>query len=201
MRRPSMYHRPNKPLTIPVRKRRDPEALKPMQAPEIVTVDAATECHVTPSAEARRMVGYLGPVGDYNTLEPQAGTGQLVRALLDSGHSDCELVMVERHIALANGLRKYGPVTNACFLETAASWAGRVAFPRIIMNPPFKKVRQHMKASLSLLHPCGHQDGATLVALVPITYQHDEAETLEILGPDTFTTAKVNTKIIRITRT
>lgn len=195
-----MYNRPHKPLTIPVRKRREPETLTPLATPQIVTVDAATECHVTPSNVARRMVDYLGPVGDYNTLEPQAGTGQLVRALLETGHSDCELVMVERHISLANGLRKYGPVTNACFLETAETWQGRVKFPRIIMNPPFKKVRQHMNAALSLLHPCGHADGATLVALVPITYQHDDAELMETLGPDTFATAKVNTKIIRIVK-
>ena len=37
-----------------------------------------------------------------------------------------------------------------------------------------------------------------LVALVPITFQHDEAETLENLSNDTFSAAKVNTKIIRI---
>ena len=198
MNRPSIYNRPNKPLTIPVRKRRDHEALKPLDAPELVTVDAATECHVTPQDVAQRMVDYLGPQGDYCTLEPQAGTGQLVRALLASGHSANELLMIERHIKLASGLHKYGPTINRCFLEYAEEMRGKVHFPRIIMNPPFRAVRQHMKSAISLLDPCGHQDGATLVALVPITYQHDNAETLEESGPDTFATAKVNTKIIRI---
>jgi hypothetical protein len=46
----------------------------------------------------------------------------------------------------------------------------------------------------------GHAEPATLVALVPITFQHDDAETLETLPPDTFATAKVHTKIIRIER-
>lgn len=44
----------------------------------------------------------------------------------------------------------------------------------------------------------GHEKPATLVALVPITFQHPDAEHLETLPPDTFSTAKVHTKIIRI---
>ncbi len=56
-----------------------------------------------------------------------------------------------------------------------------------------------MQAALNLLGSGGH-DVATLVALVPITYQHDEAEELEILDRETFPTAAVNTKIIRIER-
>ncbi len=56
-----------------------------------------------------------------------------------------------------------------------------------------------MKAALSLLG-CGGHEVATLVALVPITYQHDEAEELEELDRETFPTAAVSTKIIRIER-
>lgn len=41
---------------------------------------------------------------------------------------------------------------------------------------------------------------ATLVALVPVTFEHPEAEHLETLPPDTFSTARVHTKIIRIRR-
>lgn len=199
MNRPAMYQRPNKPLRIEVKKRRAPEEREATPLPEPITVDRATECHATPDDVARRMVEYLGPQGDYKTLEPSAGTGQLVRALLASGHSSCELVMVERHIALAQGVRKYGPTVNQCFLEFAAEARGRAAFPRVIMNPPFSKVRQHVKAALDLLHPCGH-DKATLVALVPVTFEHAEAETLETLPENTFALAKVRTKIIRIER-
>jgi hypothetical protein len=46
----------------------------------------------------------------------------------------------------------------------------------------------------------GHAEPATLVALVPVTFSHDEAETLETLPSDTFATAKVFTKIIRVRR-
>lgn len=197
--KPSVYTRPTKPLFVSVKRREDFKPLDKPKPVEIVAVDAATECHVTPDDVAARMVRYLGPVGDYLTLEPSAGTGQLVRALLASGHSDCELTMVERHIKLANQLRALGPVINRCFLEYADEARGKVEFPRIIMNPPFSQVRKHIAAALSLLGKGGH-DRVTLVALVPITFQNSEAEELETLPSDTFATAKVNTKIIRIIR-
>lgn len=195
----SVYTRPNKPLSIPVKRRRDRGPLERQELAQPVTVDKATECHVTPDDVARRMVEYLGPVGDYLTLEPSAGTGQLVRALLASGHSDCELTMIERHNTLAAELRPLGSVINRCFLEYAEETEGRAEFPRIIMNPPFREVRKHMQAALSLLGRGGH-GCATLVALVPVTYQHHEAEEMERLPDDTFSTARVNTKIIRIER-
>lgn len=202
MNRPSIYTRPNKPLTIPVRKRGEPEPLKTSELPEVVAVDKATECHVTPDDVARRMVEYLGPVGDFMTLEPEAGTGQLVRALLAAGHSPCEICAVERHIGLFQTLYKVEGISgaglvNACFLEWADEVQGRTLFPRIIMNPPFREVRKHISAALSLLGRGGHAEPATLVALVPVTFQHEEAEHLEDLPDDTFVTARVRTKLIR----
>lgn len=201
MNRPSIYTRPNKPLAIPVRKRRDTKELEPIKAPEIVAVDKATECHVTPADVARRMVEYLGPQGDHLTLEPSAGTGQLARALIESGYSTCELTMVERHTSLARGLQSIGPTINRCFLEYAEEAVEKVEFPRVIMNPPFRQVRQHIKAALSLMGHNGHTENPVLVALVPITFEHPDAETLEELPDDTFQTAKVRTKIIRIEKT
>ncbi|WP_271952855.1 hypothetical protein [Ruegeria faecimaris] len=199
-KRPSIYYRPNKPLTIPVRARQDAPQLDELKAPEVIAVDKFTECHVTPDPVAARMVGYLGPQGDYLTLEPSAGTGQLAKALIASGHSTCELTMIERHNTLAAKLRVIGPTINRCFVEYAEEVKGRAQFPRIIMNPPFKQVRAHIEAALSLLGRGGHDEPATLVALVPVTFHHDEAEELETLPPDTFATASVHTKIIRIRR-
>ena len=199
MSRPSMYSRPNKPMFIEV-KRRGEVSRPSVELAEVVTVDRATECHVTPPDVAARMVKYLGPTGDFLTLEPQAGTGALVQALLASGHSRNELTMVERNISLANNLYRLGPVINRCFLEYAEEARGKVHFPRIIMNPPFSKVKAHVRAALSLLGCNGHIEPPVLVALVPITFEHDEAEELEILPDDTFAAAKVRTKIIRIRR-
>lgn len=200
MKRPAIYTRPAKPLTIPVRARRDAPALAMAEAPEVIAVDRATECHVTPEDVARRMVGYLGPVGDYLTLEPSAGTGQLARALIASGHSAQELTMIERHHKLAASLRSIGPTINRCFLEYADEVKGRTEFPRIIMNPPFRDVRKHVAAALTLLGRGGHVEAANLVALVPVTFEHPEAEHLETLPPDTFSTARVHTKIVRVRR-
>lgn len=197
MKRPAMYSRPKKPMFIPVTSRDEPKALEDFKAPEIITVDRATECHVTPMDVALRMVGYLGPAGDYLTLEPSAGTGQLAKALISTGHSSCELTMIERHINLASKLYAIGPTINCCFLEYAEEVKGQAEFPRIIMNPPFSACKKHIRAAVSLLGKGGHQEPARLVALVPITFEMDGAEELERLPQDTFATAKVHTKIIR----
>ena len=196
---PSVYTRPAKPLRAEVRRRQDFAEVEREPLPEVVTVDKATECHVTPPDVARRMVEALGPAGDYLTLEPSAGTGNLARALIESGHSPCELCLVERHNSLANRLRFDGAgIVNRCFLEWAEEVRGKVAFPRIIMNPPFRHVRQHVAAARSLMGRNGHQCAPVLVALVPVTFEAEGMETREQLGPDTFATAKVRTKIIRI---
>ncbi len=195
---PNVYKRPIKPIFVSVKQRDDFAPIAKAEPIEIIAVDKATECHVTPDNVADRMVGYLGARGDYLTLEPSAGTGQLTKALLRSGHSQFELTQIERHIKLAAGLHKFGPVINRCFLEYASEAVGKVEFPRVLMNPPFREVRQHIRAALSLMGRNGHTEPATLVALVPVTFEHPDAETLEVLPPDTFATAKVNTKIIRI---
>lgn len=195
--KPEVYRRPAKPMVIPVRRRRDFEPLAKAETVEIVAVDKATECHVTPPGVAARMVEYLGRRGDYLTLEPSAGTGNITRALLASGHSRYELTQVERHNRLAAGLHQYGPVINRCFLEYAAEAAGKVEFPRIIMNPPFSAVRKHIAAAVSLMGRGGHAEPACLVALVPVTFEREGFETLETLPDDTFATARVRTKIVR----
>lgn len=196
--KPGVYTRPARPMRITVKSRPGFANVEIARVPEIIAVDSATECHVTPPDVAARMVRYLGEVGDYLTLEPSAGTGNLSRALIESGHSRYELVQVERHIKLAAQLHRFGTVINRCFLEYSVEVRGKVEFPRVIMNPPFREVRKHIAAARDLMGPHGHGEAPTLVALVPITFQTDGMETLEHLPDDTFDTAKVRTKIIRI---
>lgn len=198
----SIYKRPNKPAHVIVRNReRLPERVT-APLPEPLIVDRATECHVTPPDVAARMVEYLGPVGDFLTLEPSAGTGNLLYALFESGHSQYETVAIERHAGLCNAIRErtmprgqYVNPIGECFLEWAIERPGAL-FPRILMNPPFRQLKKHMDAALRMLGPAGHSE-AVLVALVPCTYEHDDMETVEHLGPDTFSTAAVHTKIVR----
>lgn len=196
----AVYARPDKPMRISIKGRDGFDKLQPIPLVEPTFVDKFTECHVTPDDVAARMVAYLGPQGDFLTLEPSAGTGQLSKALLASSHSPHELTQVERHTKLASGLHRFGPVINRCFLEWATEVKGHVEYPRIIMNPPFSEVGKHIAAALTLLGRGGHEAPAVLVALVPTTFVHTDAETLEILPADTFATARVNTKIIRMTK-
>lgn len=198
MNRPRQYYMPRPPGRLTAKQRGKVE-LPPFDPPAApVIVDKATECHVTPPDVAARMVGYLGRAGDFHTLEPSAGTGALVRALLESGHSKRELCQVERHAGLAAGLAQYGPVINRCFLEWADEVRGKVEFPRIIMNPPFSQVRAHIRAARSLLGRNGHSEPPRLVALVPSTFEAEGADVLENLPDTTFAAARVRTKIIRI---
>ena len=161
---------------------------------------ASSQCHVTPPVVAARMVGYLEALPSMMTLEPHAGTGNLIAALIDSGHETLEICAIERERELYNLTAKRFNWEicgfNDCFLEYAARTPAG-SFPRILMNPPFKGIKAHMDAAIRLLGPAGHDD-AVLVALVPVTYSHPQAVTLEVLDLDTFATARVNTKIIRI---
>jgi phospholipid N-methyltransferase len=198
----SLYTRPNKPMFKAITKReREPERA-PVSLPEVIAVDRFTECHVTPANVAARMVEYLGPLDGCQVLEPEAGTGNLVQALVNAGLSPHSLTAIERHHSLCSALSArfrncdgFEPL-QCCFLDYAEEFSNSVAFSRILMNPPFKQVRQHMAAALALL---GRAD-ARLVALVPVTYEHPEAEEIERLDNDTFASAKVFTKIIRIVR-
>jgi predicted RNA methylase len=195
--RPELYRMARKPQPLTVRRREDfaPPTAKPL--PDVVAVDRATECHVTPPDVARRMVEALGDVRDGMTLEPSAGTGALSRALLEAGQDPRLLVQIERHHALAATLEPFGTVMQSCFLEWAEEARGVVTFPRIIMNPPFRHVRQHVRAARSLLGSGRHACAPVLVALVPITFDNDGAETLEELDAETFAAARVRTKVIR----
>lgn len=187
--RPAMYRRPDKPLFVAIPKRDWRERQIPdAPAPKPVEVWAGTECHVTPPEIARRMADYLGRPGR-QVLEPSAGTGSLFRALLEAGHAPGDITMVEMHHALAGALQALGNVVCADFLDFARTCERK--FDQIIMNPPFRKARQHVAAARALLEP-----GGTLVALVPVTFEAEGMETLETLPADTFELAKVYTKII-----
>lgn len=189
-----LYRMPKRPEFLPVKRRGEFPKIEARTAPQVVTVDRATECHVTPPEVAARMVGYLGNLGHGLAMEPSAGTGNLSRALIEGGQPASRIVQVERHTALASGLRDLGSVVNRCFLEYAAGFCpGTFQFARVVMNPPFRQVRQHVSAARSLLAP-----GGVLVALVPVTFEAEGMETLERLPADTFATARVHTKIIRI---
>lgn len=198
--RKSLYTRPNKPKHMAVPGYEVPETA-PQTVPEVVTVSASTECHVTPNEAALKMAQYLEPMpGDY-VLEPSAGTGALVQAVLD----------VEADVAMIRAFEYQQPLyevllkrfkdqtkvrlDHGCFFELAEQGPFD-DLSKVIINPPFRKTSAHVECALRLLRRSKAAD-RTLVALVPNPFDHPEAICLEHLGPETFALAKVHTKIVR----
>lgn len=191
----SLYTRPNKPLRKPVSRfeRYNETVAKPVVKP--IEVDTFTECHVTPSDVAVKMVAYALQLGNGTRfLEPQCGTGQIVSAILEATDRDVVVTGVERHVKLAEHCRTLFNqshnvlVVNDCFLEWSSST--KREFDYVVSNPPFKKVRAHIAAAIRTLG-----DGGVLVALVPVTFDREGFIDLETLG-DVFPNAKVNTKLV-----
>lgn len=205
------FARPNKPLVC---KRPNFDIKIPLvdiNAPKLLTVDAGTECHTTPDHIADLMVSYLdykhatidtAPTG---VLEPHAGTGQLVAAMLRAGVNDTSINTVELHYKLVEHLTDrfkdtFVNINQGDFLtdykifeySPNEMYSGE---QRIICNPPFKKIIAHMDQVYKCLRP-----GGFAICLVPITYKKIDHEVLEELDSDTFAHAKVNTKIIKIVR-
>lgn len=204
--RASIYTRPNKPLTIDVRQRKRGSELLPRIAAGLqsisdhapLAVDSATECHVTPEAQAVALCEYssFDRCEAIELLEPSAGTGRIVTAA-QSYFTNARFMAVERHYGLFERLSgqfndQSIRLVNGCFLEVSNSLLA--SFDLILMNPPFKNVRKHIEAAISCL-----KSGGELVAIVPITFDHPGAETMEILGA-VFSNTEVKTKIIKICR-
>lgn len=196
----SLFVRPNKPNTIIVRKRARAPIMAFLDTPPLLTVDKSMECHVTPSEVADRMVDYLELTGNEIVAEPQAGTGNIIQSLINAGHDYKKLIAIERNYSLCSYIKERFEepisVNQMCFLEYAVNNKSKIFISRIIMNPPFKKIKQHIAAALSLLGK-GRHDRSIIVALVPISYQHEDMEMIEVLPIDTFTTVKVRTKIVK----
>jgi len=189
---PSAYTRPNKPTRVHVKRRTD-KTVQPVDVPQVVAVDRATECHVTPAGVAARMVDYLELTDTSQVLEPEAGTGNLIAALLAAGCSANHIAAIEMHHDLASLIRaRFDGQVTVTQMDFLGMHSGEM-FDRVIMNPPFRGVRQHVARAVQAL-----KAGGVLVALVPITFNHAHVETLETLDNTTFASAKVSTKIIRI---
>lgn len=201
----SVYARPDKPRFMETYFRgRYKVKSDSFQISNPIELDKATECHVTPLTVAKRMVEY-SEVRNNSVLEPSAGTGNLIQALLNDGNS--EITAVEKNPELSRYLTNNFEnieTINMCLLNYANSY-DRKKFPRIIMNPPFREVKKHISSAFSLLGLNGHFSAnntgpATLVALVPSNFDYPDAVTMERLNRNTFSTTSVMTKIIRIRR-
>lgn len=123
-----------------------------------VAVVSAPQLFPTPPEVARRVVELADIQSGECVLEPSAGTGNLVQAVIDSG-VDTEILAYEINQALCSQLARKHPsyrvqVRQADFLEVT-DFQGQ--YPKIIMNPPFKDGAdiKHILHARTFLKPGG----------------------------------------------
>lgn len=129
----------------------------PAAAPKVFT---GFNLFPTPPALAERVVDLAGISGRMTVLEPSAGTGNLIRAVLNAA-PDARLTAVEIGWNLAFHLQgQFGTVDvrNEDFLK-----ANPGKFDRIVMNPPFQRGTdvKHVRHAATMLAP-----GGRLVSIV-----------------------------------
>lgn len=192
-----------------------PGHIKEMKASLKAGVQAvsAPQLFPTPPEVARRMVSLAGIMAGYRILEPSAGTGNLIEAVVSNatGFDCCRVVAVEINSQLARALEDRKSewlyanddnfkVINKNFLECTAEELGQ--FPRIIMNPPFENGSdiKHILHARDMLKP-----GGKLVAICAAGPRQIEklqplADTWEELPEGTFAGTGVRTVMLSMSK-
>ena len=175
----SKVHAKPAPGVAPERKRREYPLAEPRDTPaepERAAIDAlqaavsagvqvvsAPQLFPTPAEVARRMVEIADIQPGECVLEPSAGTGNLVQAVIDSG-VDTEILAYEVNQALVSKLARKWPsykvqARQADFLEVTDHQG---CYPKILMNPPFINGSdiKHIEHARTFLAP-----GGVLVAI------------------------------------
>ncbi len=167
------------------------EAMKESLKTGVQTV-TAPQLFPTPPDIAARMVELAEIEEGQTILEPSAGTGNIIKAILSENmnvHLDC----VEINYDLCQILKNYLEPSNVYhgdFLETSAPFCpdSEKGYDRIIMNPPFQNAEdiKHIRHAMTFLKP-----GGRLIALCAngprqqAAFQ-DEAELYEPLPAKSF---------------
>lgn len=130
----------------------------------------------TPAPLAAELVAAAGVRPGSYALEPSAGTGSIVKALLDAG-AHVTAVEYDRPMRLALPERVRSPsLTVSPFPDFMTADFRGMEFDFIVMNPPFTKSGQgdhidHFRRALELLVP-----GGVLIAVMPssISFRQDK---------------------------
>ena len=124
----------------------------------------------TPAAVVERMLRDVYLDAKSTVLEPSAGSGNIVHALLAKGAMvDAVEVHPDRVAALGAIRSTRLRVMPANFLQVQP----RAAYTHVIMNPPFYGTHwmEHVQHAYDFLAPCG-----TLVAVVPVSAEFGETK-------------------------
>ena len=168
-----------------------------------VQVAVAPQLFPTPPALAARMAELAGIEYHDRVLEPSAGTGNILRAIVDA-EPTAEIHAVEINRALCDalpaGLMADGEALCADFLECTTEQLGR--FRRIVMNPPFADGLdiKHIKHALHFLA----RDGRLVAICANGPRQqaelHPLATTWEELPEATFADTNVRAVLMTVQR-
>jgi len=164
-----------------------------------VQVVSAPQLFPTPAEVARRMVDIADIQAGECVLEPSAGTGNLVQAVVDAG-IDTEILAYEINGALVQKLAGRWPsyrvqVRRADFLEVTDHQG---CYPKILMNPPFINGAdiKHIEHARTFLRPGGVLVG--ICAGGPRQREKYGNYIVQELPPGTFEGTGVTSLIIRI---
>lgn len=119
---------------------------------------SSDQLFTTPPELAERMADMLCIDEESHVLEPSAGTGVLIDAIIDTG---CEITACEISTDLCEGLyNKVNNVLNCDFMDVHLVRETR--YDAVIMNPPFSMCRdiKHIKRAYRML-----REGGQLVAI------------------------------------
>lgn len=127
-----------------------------------VQVVTAPQLFPTPPELAKRVVELAGIEANQRVLEPSAGTGNLLNAIIENDPQPSpphlgSVVAVEINSELAGRLGEMFPLSHihcANFLECNGNLG---MFHRIVMNPPFERGSDiaHIKHAMGFLRPGG----------------------------------------------
>jgi phospholipid N-methyltransferase len=167
-----------------------------------VQVVSAPALFPTPPDVARRLVELADLQPGLDILEPSAGTGRILDALLERGATG--IVALEINPTIADGLRRrYEDARGSACVQVVCTdfleWAPGLTFDRIVMNPPFTNGAdiKHVEHARAMLKPGGGlvaivADGPRQRAAFP-----DEFEGAEFLDAGTFAGTNVRAAILR----
>jgi phospholipid N-methyltransferase len=178
-----------------------------------VQVVVAPQLFPTSPALAARMVEMAGIDPGDRVLEPSAGTGNILRAIVDAEVSRREggpaphVVAVEINQALADALPKHLASDVVCedFLKVTSVHPvcpdSEDGFDRVIMNPPFGQAQDiaHIKHALTFLRPGGRLVGICANGPRQQAELRPLATTWEELPEGTFSAQGTNVRTVLLT--
>ncbi|WP_058914374.1 class I SAM-dependent methyltransferase [Entomohabitans teleogrylli] len=121
----------------------------------VAEIRASSQLFVTPDPVCRQLVDLADLTDSDHILEPEAGTGAILRAIMDAVPlARCDAV--ELNADLSRHLRSAFPginIWNGDFLD----YSPENRYSKILMNPPFHHAQdiRHIQKAITLLKPGG----------------------------------------------